>query len=109
MSRLPASFAKHLKPVRRPATPPSVAKKTVNGVDELLRRAKEFHDKGDFTQAEKHCVAALARDPGNPQALLLAGSLARGVDDFGLALVFFRKALARQPKSVETHLVLAAT
>ncbi|MEW9806717.1 sulfotransferase [Mesorhizobium sp. ZMM04-5] len=109
MSRLPASFAKHLKPVRRPATPPPVAKKTVNGVDELLRRAKEFHDKGDFTEAEKHCVMVLARDPGNAQALLLAGSLARGVDDLGLALIFFRKALARQPKSVETHLVLAAT
>ena len=40
---------------------------------------------------------------------MLAGSLARGVDDSALALSFFEKVVALQPNSVEARLVLGAT
>jgi tetratricopeptide (TPR) repeat protein len=106
MSRLPASFAKHLKPVRQPAMRPAAAK---NGIEEALRRAKEHHDKGEVAQAEKLCIAILTRDPKNVPALMLAGSLARGVKDPVLAINFFQKVVALQPNSVEAHLLLAAT
>lgn len=107
MSRLPASFAKHLKPVRQSAKrpPPGAAR---NGIEEALRRAKEHHDKGEIAQAEKLCVAILARDPGNAQALLLAGSLARGVGDTALAQTFFKKVVDLRPDSTEARLLLAA-
>ncbi len=99
-------FARHLKPGRpgmRPQPPSG------NGIEEALRRAKEHYDKGEVAQSEKLCVAILSRDPGNAQALLLAGGLARGVGDSQLALDFFKRAVARQPKSVEARLVLAET
>lgn len=106
MSRLPTSFAKHLKPVRRPKVPTPTVK---NGIYDALRRAKEHYDRGEIAQAEKLCVAILTRDPKNIQALMLAGSLARGVQDFGLAIDFLKKLVALQPDSVEAHLTLAAT
>ncbi len=77
-------------------------------MEEALRRAKEHHDRGEIAQAEKLCAAILARDPRNAQALLLAGSLARSIDDFDLALAFFKKVVALQPDSMEAHLTVAA-
>jgi tetratricopeptide (TPR) repeat protein len=106
MSRLPASFAKHLKPARQPDMRPPPAR---SGIEEALRKAQEHYDKGEVAQAEKLCVAILTRDPHNAQALMLAGSLARGVDDLGLALSFFQKVVALQPDRVEARLSLAAT
>jgi tetratricopeptide (TPR) repeat protein len=106
MSRLPTSFAKHLKPARQPIARPPSAK---NGIEDALRIAKEHYDRGEVGQAEKLCIAVLTRDPRNVQALLLAGSLARGVDDSALALSFFEKVVALQPNSVEARLVLGAT
>lgn len=107
MSRLPASFAKHLKPVRQPAIRPTSTAAT-SGVDALLKRAKEHHDKGEVKQAESICASVLARDPGNARALLLAGSLAHGMEDLGLAIVFYKKAIDRHPDSAQTHIVLAS-
>lgn len=104
MSRLPTSFAKHLKPVRQPQMRPPAAK---NGIEEALRRAKEHYDRGEVAQAEKLSVAILTRDPHNVPALMLAGALARRVQDFGLAVSFFKKVVALQPNSTEAHLVLA--
>lgn len=106
MSRLPASFAKHLKPAAQPKMRPPPAKA---GIEEALRRAQEHCDRGEVDQAEKLCVAILARDPRNPQALMLAGALARGVKDFGLAISFFKKVVALQPNLIDAHLILAAT
>jgi tetratricopeptide (TPR) repeat protein len=106
MSRLPASFAKHMKPVRQPAMRPAAAK---NGIEEALRRAKEHYDRGEVKQAEQLCIAVLARDPRNAQALLMAGALARAVGDLGLALQFFKKLVEFQPNAVEARLQLAAT
>src|SRR5262245_30796665 len=106
MSRLPSSFAKHLKPAPRPGMRPPPAR---NGIEEALRRAKEHAERGEIGQAEKLCVAILTHDPRNVQALMLAGSLARSVDDTALALSFFEKAVALQPNSVEARLMLGAT
>ena len=103
MSRLPTSFAKHLKPVRQPQMRPPAAK---NGVEEALRRAKEHYDRGEVAQAEKLSVAILTRDPHNVPALMLAGRL-RAASSFGLAVSFFKKVVALQPNSTEAHLVLA--
>ena len=52
MSRLPASFAKHLKPVRQLAIRPTSAEAT-SGVDALLKRAKEHHDKGEVNRPNR--------------------------------------------------------
>jgi tetratricopeptide (TPR) repeat protein len=106
MSRLPASFAKHLKPTSQPEMRPPQARQ---GFEEALRRAREHYDRGEISQAEKICVAILARDPRNAEALLLAGSLARRIADTGLALKFFGKAVDLQPKSIEARLLLAAS
>jgi len=106
MSRLPASFAKHLKPAPRAQTRPQPAG---NAIEEALQRAQEHCDRGEVEQAEKLCVAILTRDPRNVQALMLAGSLARGVKDFGLAIGFFKKVVALQPNLIDAHLILAAT
>ena len=106
MSRLPASFAKHLKPAPRAQTRPQPAK---SGIEEALQRAQEHCDRGEVVQAEKLCVAILTRDPRNVQALMLAGSLARGVKDYGLAIGFFKKVVALQPNLIDAHLILAAT
>jgi len=106
MSRLSTPFAKHLKSATRTKLQPSSAN---HGLPEILRRAEEHQRKGEFAQAEKLCVAVLARDPLNVQALLLAGSLARGTRNFDLALSFFKKAAVRQPNSVDVRLSLAAT
>lgn len=105
MSRLPASFAKHLKPAPQAKMRPPAK----NGIEEALRQAKEHYDRGEVSQAEKLCVAILTRDPKNTQALMLAGSLARGVQDFDLAIDFLMKLVALQPNSVEARLALAAT
>jgi len=78
-------------------------------IEDTLRRAKEHHDRGEFEPANRLCVAVLSKDPGNVSALLLAGSLARGVGDLGLAIIFFKKAVAVEPHSVQTHLELALT
>lgn len=80
-----------------------------NGLADALRRAQEHYSKGEFALAEKLCVAILTRDPRNADALLLAGSLARSVDDFGLALNFFKKVVALRPDWAEARLKLAAT
>ena len=84
MSRLPASFAKHLKPVRRPETRPPSAR---NGIEEALRRANEHAERGEIGQAEKLCVAILARDPRNVPALMLAGALARDRPEMRILLM----------------------
>ena len=70
---------------------------------------KSHHDTGENREAEKLCIAILMRDPSNAQALLLAGSLARGDGDLGLALTFFKKVVALQPKAMEARLILAST
>ena len=80
-----------------------------NGIEDALRRAKEHYDRDEVGQAEKLCIAILTRDPRNVEALMLAGSLARGVDDSALALSFFEKVVALQPNSVEARLVLGET
>src|SRR5262245_47993570 len=105
MSRLPSSFAKHLKPAPRPGMRPPP---TGNGIEEALRRAQEHAERGEIGQAEKLCVAILTRDPRNVQALMLAGSLARSVDDTGLAVNFFEKVVELQPNSLDARLTLAA-
>ncbi len=105
MSRLPASFAKHLKPAAQSKMRPPPAR---NGVEEALQRAREHYERGEVSQAEKLCVAILTRDPRNVQALKLAGSLARGVGDVGLAVVFFKKVVALQPNAIDAHLTLGA-
>jgi tetratricopeptide (TPR) repeat protein len=105
MSRLPPSVAKHLKRTPQPSRPTPAP----GGIEDALRRAKDHHDKGEFEPANRLVGAVLARDPGNVRALLLAGSLARGLDDLGLAMVLFNKAVVLQPRSVEVRLVLAST
>jgi tetratricopeptide (TPR) repeat protein len=107
MSRLPPSFAKHLKPVPSLGTRSPQAK-AKNGITEALNRAKEHVKKGEVGQAKQICIAILARDPNNPDALLLAGSLARGVGDLDLALTYFKGLVALQPNSVDARLNLAA-
>lgn len=106
MSRLPASFAKHLKPAAQPKMRPPPAR---NGIEEALRRAQEHYERGELAQAEKLCVAILTRDPKNTQALMLAGSLARATNDSDLAISFFKRLVALQPNSVEARLSLGAT
>lgn len=105
MSRLTAPFARHLKSVRRPQPRPSAVE---SGIEAALQRAKEHHDKGEFAQAEKLCVAVLARQPRNPKALLLAGSLAHKAGDVSLAVALLKKAAESQPDSAEIHLLLAS-
>lgn len=83
--------------------PPSTKK----GFEEALQRAQEHYERGEVSQAEKLCVAILTRDPRNVPALMLAGALARDVNDFGLALDLLKKAAALQPGSVEARLALA--
>jgi tetratricopeptide (TPR) repeat protein len=106
MSRLSAPFAKHLKPARQPELRPTSSK---NGIDEAMQRAKEHHERGEFKQAEKLCLAVLQRDAGHAQALFLLGSMASAAGDPGLAIEFYKKAVARQPKSAAAHFVLAST
>lgn len=105
MSRLPPSIAKHLKPARQPQRP----QQAHGDIEDALRRAKEHHDRGEFAPANRLCVAVLAKDPANVRALLLAASLARGLNDLGLALVLLNRAVALRPGSAETRLVLAST
>jgi Flp pilus assembly protein TadD len=104
MSRLPPAFAKHLKQASRPVQRQAPSR---NGIDQALQMAKAHHDRGEFKQAEKLCVAVLQREPRNAQALLLSGSLAGAVGDLPLAISFFKKVVELQPKSVEAHMVLA--
>jgi len=104
MSRLPPAFAKH----RNSAHQPRRQLPAPGGFDEVMRRAQLCCDNGDIAQAEKLCIAVLSRDPGNVQALMMAGSLARGIGDFGLALTFFKKVVALKPDFLEAHLSLAA-
>jgi tetratricopeptide (TPR) repeat protein len=106
MSRLPTSFAKHLKPVRQSNVPQPRGR---NGIEEALRRAAEHFNKGEIRQAEQLCAAILTRDPKNVQALMLAGSFARRANDAGLATTFFKKVVALQPNSIEARLNLAAS
>jgi len=105
MSRLPSSIAKHLKPASQQKRPQQAR----GDIEEALRRAKYHHDKGEFEPANRLCVAVLTREPNNVRALLLAGSLARGLDDLGLAITLFNRAVVLQPRSRETRLVLAST
>jgi tetratricopeptide (TPR) repeat protein len=109
MSRLPPAFARHLKPARQPAgtTAMRAGSPVATGVEEALERAMQLRDKGELKEAEKICVSVLTRDPRNAKALLLAGSLARAVEDTVLGIEFFKKALQCDPDSAEAHLVLA--
>ncbi len=104
MSNLPPSFAKHLRSLSQPRRKPEPG----GGLEAALRKAKEHHDRGEIKQAETLCMAILSKDPGNAQALLLAGSLAHGIDDVGLALEFYRRAVERQPNSAHMNIVIAS-
>ena len=106
MSRLPPAFAKHLKQASRPVQRQAPSR---SGIDQALQLAKAHHDRGEFKQAEKLCVAVLSRDPRNAQALLLSGSLAGAVGDLPLAITFFKKAVEVKPNAAEAHMVLAGT
>lgn len=106
MSRLPNSFAKHLKPARGTGVR---ASPKGSGIDETLQRAHEHYKRGEFVQAEKLCIAVLTRDSNNIQALTLAGSLARRANDLGLALSFFRNVVDLQPDWAEARIRLGAT
>lgn len=105
MSKLPPAFARHLKPVRQAA--PKAAPRQ-DGALETLRRAREHRERGELGQAEKLCISILVREPGNVEALLLAGLLARDVEDPGLAIVLFKRAVASKPSSIDARLALAA-
>ena len=74
-----------------------------------MRRAQLCFKNGDVAQAEKLCLAVLARDPDNVTALTLAGFLARRAGDLGLAVKFFQQVVTLQPASIEARLNLAAT
>jgi tetratricopeptide (TPR) repeat protein len=105
MSKLPSAFSKYLKPVARPQASAAATKSTIESV---LQRAEEHLDKGEIKQAEHLCMTVLTKAPDNTKALMFAGRLAQDVGDIGLALVFLRKAMLRQPKSLQSHLVIAA-
>lgn len=105
MGKLPSAFSRYLKPVGRPQASAAVTKSTI---DSILQRAEEHLDKGEIKQAEHLCAAVLTKAPDNAKALMFAGKLAQDVGDIGLALVFLRKAVARQPKSPHSHIVIAA-
>ncbi len=115
MTRLPPSFAKHLKVLpgqqARPISSASAQrhKDESPAVGQALRMAAECQRRGEIARAENIFVSILLRDPGNVPALLLAGSLARSVDDFSIAIGFFKKALEVEPDSVEANLRLGAT
>jgi len=105
MSRLPAAFARHLRPASQPATRARPAAPA--GIDEAIKRAAELRDKGEMKAAEKVCVSILTRDPRNVKALLLAGSLAGSAGDISLAIELFKKAVGCAPGSADCHLQLA--
>ncbi|MCX7302907.1 MAG: sulfotransferase [Hyphomicrobiales bacterium] len=96
------AIARHLKQAKAP--PPKSRSLDIDGT---MQRAKAYHDAGKLGEAEKLCLAVLAHDPGNPRALLLAGSVARSSGDLSLALQFFGAVAARQPRSPGTQIVYA--
>lgn len=110
MRKLPPAFARHLKPagqrvpVRQGAKAPAQA---LAGIEQDLRLAKAYLERGDLKQAERLCISVLARDPDNLQALLMGGSMAMGLDDKALAIDLFKKAVKRAPGSVEARILLA--
>ncbi len=91
-----------------PRRPDPRAQQQISGqIEAALHQAKSLLDQGKHQEAEKLCLAILARDPGNARALLLSGSLARAGGDIRLAASFFGAAAAREPKSASTQIVLA--
>lgn len=106
MSKLPPAFSKHLKPMNRPQ--PAAAAATKSTIDSILQRAKEHLDKGEIKQAEYLCMTVLTKEPNNSRALMFAGRLAQEIGDVGLALGFFKQGIVGQPKSLQSHLIIAS-
>src|SRR5690242_11533860 len=105
MSKAPPPFARPVNPLRRPQARPPVAQERT---DQILALAKAHFDRGEIKQTEKLCMAVLTRQPGNVDALLLAASLAKHVDDAAMATGFLRRASQIRPNALGIRLALAS-
>ncbi len=69
----------------------------------IIERGLQHHRAGDREQAERMYLEALERDPGNPDALHLLGTLAREAGDHRGAYNLIRKAVERRPDAALLH------
>jgi predicted TPR repeat methyltransferase len=72
----------------------------------LLAEGIEHHQSGDLDAALRCYQRALAKQPGNPDALHLSGLVARQRGDLELALSLIRTAIARAPLTAMFHVNL---
>jgi tetratricopeptide (TPR) repeat protein len=80
---------------------------TVETTQAALARAAKMRNAGNFVEAEQICHTALTRDPDNADIFQVLGMLALESDDFGDAVVLFRRAVALAPKLLIGWLSLA--
>jgi tetratricopeptide (TPR) repeat protein len=69
----------------------------------LLRRAAAAHRAGRLIEAEQHCRAVLAAEPGNVDAQFLLAGVAAAAGRPAAAIELLREAIARNPGRVEFH------
>lgn len=70
----------------------------------LLLKADRAHEGGDFASAVRLCQEALRRDPNQPRALQILGSMAQQTGSNEVALGFFRRAIAADGTLVAAHI-----
>lgn len=72
-------------------------------VDTLLQAAVAAHRDGDAATATAHYERALARDPGQPDALHFLGVMRHQAGDSEAAIALIARALARAPRHADIH------
>lgn len=74
---------------------------------QALTQVRQYKNKGRYTEAARHCLAILKRDPANIEANLLYGQLAIDMRRPEDAIVIFSKLLAMAPDNAVAHDSLA--
>ena len=122
-NRLPPAWAKHIKsgsvsrsaaPASRPGVPhapglppatPSKSDSITRADDLLLKQAYDHQQAKRPKQAQDLCLQVLARTPNHPRALYIMGTVCLGYDD-EVALQYFARAIAEEPRNAYYHLSL---
>jgi tetratricopeptide (TPR) repeat protein len=74
---------------------------------QALTQVRQYKNKGRYTEAARHCLAILKRDPANIEANLLYGQLAIDMRRPEDAIIIFIKLLAMAPDNAVAHDSLA--
>lgn len=77
-------------------------------MEDMLREARAYADRGEYQQAEQMCRKILAAAPLAPAPYFLLAQLAQLRDDFDRAREYLNKAIYLDPCFVAAYLELAA-